>query len=112
MNGLSAFARWRLRCIAALVAAAFLAPLLAGGPRPLLLAELPLLAYAAFALVQAVRLRPSRRDPYDLSRLWDSPPDEPQESDQSPELVYCHVCGASCPAAYALCPECGNRLRG
>lgn len=53
-----------------------------------------------------------RSDPYDLGRLWDEPPAEPEEPDAAPELVYCHVCGNSSPAAFATCPECGNRLRG
>src|ERR1051326_4992910 len=41
-----------------------------------------------------------RRDPYDLSRLWEEPlpeeaPLEPETDALDADLVYCHRCGAS-----------------
>src|SRR5690242_281327 len=65
---------------------------------------------AAVALVGLVR---SRRDPYDLSTLWDTPAMETpiREADEA-ELVYCHHCGDAFPSAFDLCPHCGNRFRG
>lgn len=59
-----------------------------------------------------------RRDPYDLSKLWDEPlpenppavPALPQELPQEDDLVYCHRCGASMHGIHAICPDCGHRL--
>ena len=58
-----------------------------------------------------------RRDPYDLSRLWEDPlpeeqPDEETVLPDDDELVYCHRCGASMDRRFGVCPDCGARLGG
>ena len=66
--------------------------------------------WSAFRAVAEYRDRP---DPYDLNRLWDAPPAEPETPDRDAEkdaLVLCHRCGASMPAHVGVCLECGNRL--
>lgn len=53
-----------------------------------------------------------RPDPYDLSRLWEHEPDEPDEDEFAVrDLAYCHICGHAVAEPYARCPDCGNALR-
>lgn len=110
-----------LRQAAGLIAALILA--LAGGVlvggSPLLGGALLVVGLGAGAW-QAWQLWRNRRDPYDLSRLWehDSSNDEPEESadeddwqgNGEPELLYCHHCGHGVPPPHVRCPECGQRL--
>lgn len=56
-----------------------------------------------------------KRDPYDLSRLWDEPlPDDsatsPPLGPEEDDLVYCHRCGTSMHGRHAICPDCGHRI--
>lgn len=65
------------------------------------------------AVLQGFHLWRERRDPYDLSLLWeDARRDEPDEAEERKEreLTYCHRCGASMPQAYKICPGCGAPL--
>jgi hypothetical protein len=71
------------------------------------------LAGFVYSAVRITRDRSDRGDPYDLSRLWDKPPPEPEEPERESyedDLVHCHRCGASMPAHVGVCLECGNRL--
>lgn len=105
------------RRAAGLIAALVLA--LAGGffvvGSPLLGAALLVIGLGAGAW-QAWRLWQNRRDPYDLSRLWEhEEPEEtaeeyPMEDNGEPELLYCHNCGHGVPPPHARCPECGLSL--
>ena len=107
-----------LRQAAGLIAALILA--LAGGAlvggSPLLGGALLVVGLGAGAW-QAWQLWQSRRDPYDLSRLWEEREDEPEETaDESgwdgeeAELLYCHNCGHGVPPPHVRCPECGQTL--
>lgn len=123
------------RVVAALILLGFGFALAADGGPMLILPAIALwgvgLTVLCINLYQTVRdyLRQSSpiqpeppSDPYDLSRLWDSPlPDrttparsleieEAEREDENPKLAYCHRCGSSMPKAYAVCPGCGNRL--
>jgi hypothetical protein len=63
--------------------------------------------------LQFARERRDRPDPYDLTKLWDKPPPEPEVPERESyddDLVLCHRCGASMPAHVGICLECGNRL--
>ena len=54
-----------------------------------------------------------RPDPYDLNRLWDKPPPEPDKPLETPadeDLIYCHRCGVSMSGIHAICPQCGSFL--
>ena len=58
-----------------------------------------------------------RRDPYDLSKLWETPvPEETPDPEPDPggphddDLLYCHRCGAAMSGQFAVCPGCGHRL--
>jgi len=60
---------------------------------------------------QGFRMWREREDPYDLNRLWDTPPAEPETPTHTAEgadLIYCPRCGTSRTQAYANCPECGS----
>lgn len=54
-----------------------------------------------------------RRDPYDLSRLWEEEP-SPDEADEAAVedegTLYCHSCGHAVPRALHRCPDCGRPL--
>jgi hypothetical protein len=55
----------------------------------------------------------NRPDPYDLAKLWEETPPEPEEPSREAEsdaLVLCHRCGSSMPPHIGVCPECGSRL--
>lgn len=70
-------------------------------------------AYSSVRLIRSWGERRDTGDPYDLSRLWDKPPPEPELPERDAEddaLVHCHRCGASMPAHVGVCLECGNRL--
>jgi hypothetical protein len=65
------------------------------------------------AIWQGVQMWREREDPYDLNRLWDTPPAEPETPQETPDdasLVYCHRCGASMSDVHAICPQCHNFL--
>jgi len=109
------------RRAAGLIAALIL--LLAGGALvggdPILGGAL-LVVGAGASVWQGWQLWKSRRDPYDLSRLWDDPlpGDEPEEEPDPDSFyteddgtLYCHGCGHAVPATLARCPECGRQLR-
>ena len=62
---------------------------------------------------QGVQMWREREDPYDLNKLWDTPPPEPDTPAKAPTdatLIYCHRCGSSMSEAYSTCPQCGNLL--
>jgi len=101
------YRRW-MRLVAALVLMAMSTALLYPFP-PLGIGLMA--AGAGIALYQAVQIWRERRDPYDLSRLFEQPPDEPEETDDTDrEMIFCHRCGVSVPGMYSLCPECGGVL--
>ena len=63
--------------------------------------------------VRVAQEQRDRADPYDLSRLWDKPPPDPEEPEHMADadaLAYCHRCVSSMPRNLGICPECGNRL--
>ena len=102
-----------IRLLAAIVAAAFILPLVLDGSLAIRIAGgAVILLCIGIAAQSGFALYRQRPDPYDLSRLWEEAPEEPSPVEQPLDLAYCHVCGASCPQAYATCPQCGNRLRG
>jgi hypothetical protein len=84
------------------------------GSGPLsLLGKVVAAAGLAGAVYYTMQMFRARRDPYDLSRLWDTPPADPELPDRETEddaLILCHRCGTSMPAHIGICPECGNRL--
>lgn len=67
------------------------------------------------AVWQGVTLARNRQDPYDLSRLWETEPESPDEPDEEwgddTSLGFCHGCGHAVPEPYARCPECGRPVR-
>ena len=70
-----------------------------------------ILAGAGIAIYHGTQLWQERRDPYDLSRLYETLPDEPEnDDDPDREYIYCHRCGGSLPAHHSICPECGGVL--
>ena len=80
-------------------------------------ADFPALGLALFcvgfggAVYQGVHLFRERRDRYDLSLLWEKPPDEPEPDDRDDRnMIYCHRCGASMSQKHSLCPGCGAQL--
>ncbi|MBC8102919.1 MAG: hypothetical protein H7Z41_10060 [Cytophagales bacterium] len=80
------------------------------------LAGMPLfLGGMALVAWQGVRLFQSRRDPYDLNRLWESEPEPGDEPDEDwhgdKDTVYCHNCGHAVPEPFARCPDCGLTIR-
>ncbi len=109
------------RRIAGLIAAILLIAmggvLAVGAPPPLGIA---LLAVGLGAAVwQAHRLYAERRDPYDLSRLWETEPERPSEPDEEEEAMaageddgtlYCHSCGHAVPRQFHFCPGCRRQL--
>lgn len=107
---------WAARlCAAAVVAALGGLMILSAGP-PLRWAGWLIIAISVAAGIPAivsgvVSLR-DRPDRYDLNRLWEKEPDsvDPEAEEKRRDLAYCHHCGASCPEAYAICPDCGNKL--
>lgn len=91
---------------------------MAVSPSPLVSAGL--LALGAFGIVwQGRKLYAERRDPYDLSRLWErdeepnDEPEEPENDDTNGEVdtMFCHHCGHAVPRPFVRCPDCGNPLR-
>ena len=63
---------------------------------------------------QAWQVRKEMGDPYDLSKLWESPlPEDIQPEDIPYELdqAYCHRCGHIVPPEFARCPDCGTPVR-
>jgi uncharacterized paraquat-inducible protein A len=106
-----------IRLVAALVAICFLVAFAVTAGLPLNALAVPIAVLAAWlalhTILAVVQNRRPREDPYDLRRLWDETPpdsDEPEEDADDRDLAYCHRCGASLPKAYAVCPDCGNRL--
>ena len=97
-----------MRLVAAIVLMALSTPFLSPFP-PL---GIGLMATGAgIALYQAVQMWRERRDPYDLSRLFEQQTDEPEDTDDTDrEMIFCHRCGVSVPGTYSLCPECGGVL--
>ena len=72
-----------------------------------------LLIVGALLLAVRVWLRRRRVDPYDLKRLWDDPPADPDETD---ELLseyagpYCHSCDEPHAPGTSFCRHCGRKL--
>ncbi len=62
------------------------------------------------AIWQGVQMWRERPDPYDLTRLWDAPPPEAEETNHERTLIYCHRCGSSMSEIHSLCPHCGTPL--
>ena len=97
--------------IAALLVAAFGAIVLPGSR---LIGAALLAVGIGAALWQIRELFDARRDPYDLSRLWErepEPPDEPDETLTEDEgTLYCHSCGHAVPRQFHRCPECHRPL--
>ncbi len=101
------YRRW-LRVVAALVLMALSTPLLYPFP-PLRIGLIAL--GAGIAIYQGVQMWRERPDPYDLSRLYETLPDEPEnDDDPDREFIYCHRCGGSLPAHHSICPQCGGVL--
>lgn len=70
---------------------------------------------AGAAVWQARQLLASRRDPYDLTRLWEREPEMEDEADENAvsddeETLLCHACGHAVPHPLRVCPECGRPL--
>ena len=63
---------------------------------------------------QIRQLLAARRDPYDLSRLWEKEPEPPDEADEEAVedegTLYCHSCGHAVPRPFHVCPECRRPL--
>jgi uncharacterized iron-regulated membrane protein len=97
------------RLVAALIVAALGAPLIVPAP-PLGLSLFGIGMIAA--IVQGIAMWRERRDPYDLSRLWETAPikAEPEEDDKERTMALCHRCGASMSAKHSICPQCGVPL--
>ena len=77
---------------------------------PLLIVGLGAAAWQGRLLILA------RRDPYDLTRLWDTPAADADPVEEPPlveegDLPMCHNCGHAVRGAFARCPDCGNPLR-
>ena len=79
--------------------------------------ELPALGLLLFVVglggagYYSVLLFRERRDRYDLSRLWEQPPDEPEPDERYEQnMIYCHRCGASMSQFHSICPGCGATL--
>ena len=104
------------RLFAGLIVLAMGAPLLLFRNPMILLVGLGICGIGLGAAVwQGIQMWRERADPYDLTRLWDTPPAEPETPQDKPTdagLVYCHRCGSSMSEVHAICPECGNFLGG
>jgi len=108
---------WPARFAAGLMLLILGGRLALSGPPPLRLLGLAIAGAGAWAMARgiagALEAWMRRRDPYDLSRLWElDEPEEPVEPEGEQGLVYCHVCGAAMPGRLGACPQCGNRFRG
>lgn len=59
-------------------------------------------------------LAQARRNPYDLSRLWEREPEPPDEADETQVedegTLYCHGCGHAVPHQFHRCPDCNRPL--
>lgn len=104
-----------IRLVASVTLACFSATLFGVAP-PLALVGIVIgLAAAGY---QGLQMWRERRDPYDLSRLWDTPlnsaeldkAEEPEEDGKTRTLALCHRCGASMSTRYSICPHCGVPL--
>lgn len=104
------------RLFAGLVLAGMGAPMLVFRNPPILLVGVAICGIGLGVVVwQGVQMWRERPDPYDLNRLWDTPPAEPDQPKETPDdgdLIYCHRCGVSMSEAHAICPQCGNFLNG
>ena len=102
------------RLFAGLVVLAMGAPLLLFRNPAILLVGLAICGVGVGAVVwQGVQMWRERPDPYDLNRLWDTAPAEPETPPEKPtdaNMVYCHRCGSSMSEVHAICPQCGNFL--
>lgn len=102
------------RLFAGLVLLGMGAPLLLFRNPPIMVVGLAICGIGLGAVVwQGILMWRERRDPYDLSRLWDTPPpepDQPLEALGDEDLIYCHRCGISMSEAHSICPKCGNFL--
>jgi len=98
--------------LAALLVVAIGAALLSAAP---LVGVLLLVVGAGAALWQGRQLLAARRDPYDLSRLWEREPEPEDEADEDAVsddegTLLCHACGHAVPHPLRVCPECGRPL--
>jgi hypothetical protein len=100
------------RLFAGLVILAMGAPLLLFRNPIILLVGLAICGVGLGAVLwQGVQIWRERVDPYDLTRLWDTPPAEPPVAiPTDATLIYCHRCGSSMSEVHAICPQCGNFL--
>jgi uncharacterized paraquat-inducible protein A len=103
-----------MRLFAGLVLMGFGAPLFLYHSLPAMLLGL-LICGTGLGVVawQGWRMWQEREDPYDLNRLWDKPPAEPDKALEmrgDENLVYCHRCGISMSEAHSICPKCGHFL--
>ncbi len=97
--------------IAALLVLVIGAALLPAAP---LFGVLLIVIGAGAGVWQGRQLLAARRDPYDLSQLWErepEPEDEADETDMDDDgTLLCHACGHAVPHPLRVCPECGRRL--
>jgi hypothetical protein len=102
------------RLFAGLVVLAMGAPLLLFRNPVILLLGAAICGIGFGAVVwQGVQMWREREDPYDLNKLWDTPPPEPDtptKTSADATLIYCHRCGSSMSEVHAICPQCGNFL--
>ena len=58
--------------------------------------------------IRTLRCRDMLTLPAELTRLYETLPDEPEDTDDTDrDMIYCHRCGGSVPGTYSICPECG-----
>ncbi len=99
------------RLFASLVVVAMGAPLIVFRNTTLLLMGLAFCAIGLGAAAwQGIQMWRERPDPYDLTRLWDDPPLEPEETNHVRDMIYCHRCGSSMSEVHSVCPQCGSPL--
>ena len=97
------------RLVAAIIVICFSGALISSAPPLALLAAGIGVTAACY---QGVQMWRERRDPYDLSRLWETPnaPEQPEEDGKVRTMAFCHRCGASMPTHHSICPQCGVPL--